>query len=456
MKNIMRIKSQTSCLCIIGFLALLVVFVFALPSSAVMLAGEQGIKIMVNGKQVDSDVAPFMQDNRVMVPIRFVGEALSANVNWDNERGEATVAFGNAFISIFPRKQEVFVNGETIELDVHAVLLEGRVFVPLRFIAENLGSEVDWNQESQTVIINSRPPIPLTQRMSLLEDRLYISMPQGTEDEISYVGAIMGALPSAEAETYLLWEDGELAIQILAQEQFRSSAGDLLGDAEFIFTEGFQYFTTELLDLADGIKGVLLVPREYDYHLSFARVCELVLQPPDDTLIYLSIRVSEKLFYDPRCNQLIDRLIASVRLGDRQLKLSARQQRLDWDIAVDIAEGYAFIPEVGPEFADFYMPKVIPFDEGTSYLAVYCGWDYPFPGKSITLLGQEPSWFRIGGLDGRDIILDTLVHTGEEYDGMLIYICIWAAGETELQVLLKMAESLTFAADGVKILGETK
>ena len=468
MKNVMCIKNQGSRLCRIILLSLLIVFVFSLSSTAVMLAEEPGIKITVNGSPVDSDVAPFMQDNRVMVPIRFVGEALGAAVNWNQEAGEATVSLGSTLINIFPLDHTVLVNGKTVELDVHAVLLEGRVFVPLRFIAENLGSSVDWNQESQTVIVNSLAPVtPVTppptnnaimptQKMSLLEGRLSISMPQGAVQEILYGDGIMSASPAAEEKTLLFWGDGELELYVQAQELFCYSTGDILKDLGLLYgSDAANYtsstFTSFSSDSPDSVRGAVMQPQKYTVSDGLFFLGDIWVIMPDNMLVVIRVYASDDLFADSRSKQLMNMLCVTINYGERQADLSARRVQLEYDrMTIDVAEGYSYVARLGTDFSVYYIEEVVTVGEEYSYMGIYCGWHSSFPGIKTTdktivapLLGEDTLWLWQESPDGY-ILLEALVDADEEYEDMQMNVFINALNEEDLQALLEMAKSITF------------
>lgn len=115
------------------------------------------IKLLIEGKEVQADVPPVMVDNRVMVPIRVIAESLGADVNWNEEKN--AVLINSMPGQTGPRESTIklVVNGLVIKPDVAPVLLNGRTMVPVRWVSEALGLNVQWDQNSYTVIVNSRP-----------------------------------------------------------------------------------------------------------------------------------------------------------------------------------------------------------------------------------------------------------------------------------------------------------
>ena len=129
---------------LVVFLALLLLPV--LPVQALAL-DEPQIRIFVNGSEIAPDVPPFIEDGRTMVPIRFIAEALGAYVNWvDSEMTDYIQLDVNKTLSI-PVDQPL-PNGLGT-----AALVNDRLFVPIRYVAEQMGATVDWNASTQTVTI---------------------------------------------------------------------------------------------------------------------------------------------------------------------------------------------------------------------------------------------------------------------------------------------------------------
>lgn len=112
------------------------------------------ISIKLNGSYVSSDVSPYIQNGRTMVPLRVISESLGAEVLWDGATETVTVNKDGKNIVLKINSDKAVVNGENVTLDSPAVIEQSRTFVPIRFISENLGWNVDWEQDSHTVTIN--------------------------------------------------------------------------------------------------------------------------------------------------------------------------------------------------------------------------------------------------------------------------------------------------------------
>ncbi|SDD98477.1 N-acetylmuramoyl-L-alanine amidase [Peptococcus niger] len=138
---------------LMGFLVLTVLLAGGLISLPAQAAPAPSI--VVNGTRVDSDVPPIIQNSRTLVPIRFISNALGAEVKWVQAEQTAYVMLGNNTLA-FPYNQPVYyINGLAKPIDVNIQLVNNRIMIPLRAAGESLGQEVGWDNASRTVIINT-------------------------------------------------------------------------------------------------------------------------------------------------------------------------------------------------------------------------------------------------------------------------------------------------------------
>lgn len=116
------------------------------------------IKIVFNGTRFFMDPEPYIKNDRTMVPMRRIFEMLGQEVIWDKEERSVTTTQGSRSAKLFIGQTTAYRNGEAIELDVAPEILadKGRTMVPLRFVAEAAGCEVNWDGITRTVIINNK------------------------------------------------------------------------------------------------------------------------------------------------------------------------------------------------------------------------------------------------------------------------------------------------------------
>ncbi|HBV99492.1 MAG TPA: hypothetical protein DEF36_20935 [Desulfotomaculum sp.] len=110
------------------------------------------VKVYVNGQTPIFDVAPRIVEGRTLVPVRFIAEALNANVTYDQDTETVNIQ-GQANIRMKIKSRIALVNGQEVELDVPAEIENGRTMVPLRFISEGFKCKVDFYGQSNLVSI---------------------------------------------------------------------------------------------------------------------------------------------------------------------------------------------------------------------------------------------------------------------------------------------------------------
>lgn len=124
--------------------------VSALPLA---FAEEDTISVMVDNEEVAFDQAPQIIDGRTLVPIRAVFEKAGAEVEWDQAGLTATIEYNGNTVSISPDKDIMFRNGKAVALDVPAQMINDRILIPVRAISDALDFGVTWNGYLSTVLI---------------------------------------------------------------------------------------------------------------------------------------------------------------------------------------------------------------------------------------------------------------------------------------------------------------
>ncbi len=107
----------------------------------------------VNDAPRGLDAAPVIRNSRTMLPVRFVAESLGATVGWDGTTSTVTVKTETTSIEIVIGKATAKVNGAEVKLDSPAFIEKSRTYLPVRFVAENLGAEVAWDGATSTATL---------------------------------------------------------------------------------------------------------------------------------------------------------------------------------------------------------------------------------------------------------------------------------------------------------------
>lgn len=115
--------------------------------------GAEEVKVYVNGQKIDFDVPPMITDGTTMLPIRSALEPLGAEFTWDEKTRTVTISAGGRNVVLTADSNAAYVDGAPKFMSKPAAVINGRTFIPIRFVAETLGYDVQWNGETRTVII---------------------------------------------------------------------------------------------------------------------------------------------------------------------------------------------------------------------------------------------------------------------------------------------------------------
>ena len=113
------------------------------------------IRVLLDGKPLSFDTAPINDGGRILVPMRHIFEALGATVDWDPTSKTATAIRNDRTVRLQIGAREAFINDQAYKLDVPGKIVGGRTLVPLRFVGEAFGADVQWNGGTQSVTITS-------------------------------------------------------------------------------------------------------------------------------------------------------------------------------------------------------------------------------------------------------------------------------------------------------------
>ncbi|RQD66798.1 MAG: copper amine oxidase N-terminal domain-containing protein [Tindallia sp. MSAO_Bac2] len=108
---------------------------------------------LVDGEEVEMDVAPFIQNDRLMVPVAHVAIGLGYtrdDIHWDGDARTVTLTTADKELMMTIGSRELLVDGETVEMDAEAEIRGDRSFVPISRFAEALGIPYSWDGETRT------------------------------------------------------------------------------------------------------------------------------------------------------------------------------------------------------------------------------------------------------------------------------------------------------------------
>lgn len=113
----------------------------------------------VNGEEklIDESgaVVPLIINNRTHLPLRKVAEEFGAEVNWiGGDNGEINLKYGENEITLWIDTDYAIANSETKYIDSTPIIIGGRTYLPIRFIADEFGWELDWDGNEKTVTLS--------------------------------------------------------------------------------------------------------------------------------------------------------------------------------------------------------------------------------------------------------------------------------------------------------------
>ncbi|MEW6447518.1 MAG: serine hydrolase [Bacillota bacterium] len=118
------------------------------------------IRILLNEKELNTEVPPLLEKGRILVPLRNIAEPLGAEVSWDGASKTAAINRAGKYVTVQIGSEAAVVNGRETMLSVPASLFCGRTMVPLRFVSEAFGARVEWDGENRLVSIWLADEVP--------------------------------------------------------------------------------------------------------------------------------------------------------------------------------------------------------------------------------------------------------------------------------------------------------
>lgn len=137
--------------------AIMIAGIFTVTSNAEMFpwGEEPDVSLKVNGKTLEMDVPPKIIESRTMIPARALFEEIGGDVSWDAANYVVTINYSGQTIKLIIDSDTALVDGVSRTMDVPPQIVDDRTLIPLRFVSEALGFEVDWENSTRTAIVNT-------------------------------------------------------------------------------------------------------------------------------------------------------------------------------------------------------------------------------------------------------------------------------------------------------------
>ena len=305
----------------------------AVMSTSTSLA-EENITVMLNGQAMDFDVAPIIQNDRVLVPMRAIFEELHCSVDYTDIDGKQIITAKlneNNSIGLVIGSDEMQIHNQKIKLDTAPIIVNDRTLVPLRAVSEAFDYDVNWDEDTKTVTISKE--IPKTE-YDILYGRLKVKIKSDSKVYDGFWGD----------DTWL--ELSNEGIDFVAKELGYITVGDLKKDAE-----NLEYETVGDTVTQNGIEYIVL-KSEKDNRV------EYLVKSSDDYLILLYAKAkADKDLWKTNVQEIIDTLSA----GDKKLDTSANSVHSDY-LTIARPNGY-FVRLDGDDRYGWLIKKVTKTDE---------------------------------------------------------------------------------------------
>lgn len=443
-------------------------------SNNTAFADSTSIKVFVDSTQLEFDAQPFISSGRVLVPFRAIIEALGSRVEWDGTTRTVTASKGDKIIIIQIGSKIASVDGNNIAIDVPATIIEGRSFVPLRFISESLGAEVKWDGSTKTVNIKSIQSNQNTttansifirkmsdKRFSLIDNRLFISMPEGSKDE-AILNGIMEAASSNHEETRIILEESDQKLVVYAKEMFLYSSENIEDDAKELFGISSMQdqinYTFSIIKPGTDFSVLKVIPEKFDLNSSAVLVRGALVRNSDNTLIFVGVYATPETFTSKDdCIRLSEDILNTIEEGVRKINTSAHKEKIEEFIDISLEKDYVFIQQTGIDFTVYTVIKIVSVYDIQPSMGIYVG-AHPAPihqRKRIPkdalktsdgiIMGTNVEWLHYNP-DSDTVNSSSFTETLLSTNGpMMMHIFIYPTNESDLNEMKRIAESLEIA-----------
>lgn len=252
---------------LIFLLSILLVLSIFIPVSA----NHPPITLKYDGKVVKCDVPPVIREDRTLIPARALFEELGADITWNSSKKTVTVEYNDDVILLTIGSKNATLNKLKVAMDVPAMIVEDRTMIPVRFVAENLGFDVEW--DAKKYIVNVKPKIEHDYKLS----KVYVqSYEEETVIRLNDIGsAKLSKLTLTDPKRLIFDFDST----VLATE-----TNKIICDDEFLTSVRLGQFsdttTRVVLDIKDNVNYKITEKVDKDDYLIYLR--SHTFKPIDD------------------------------------------------------------------------------------------------------------------------------------------------------------------------------
>jgi V8-like Glu-specific endopeptidase len=244
--NLLRVVIVAMILCTIAFPA------FARADSKTIVVklwiGNPSMDVNGTRKPIDAQgTKPIILESRTLVPIRAIIEAFGGEIGWDDATKKVTINFNSNTLELWIGKSFAFLNGYSVQIDstnskVVPMIINGRTMIPLRFVAESFGIEVQYDDKTKmiTLTYSNKKQLSITDIAKFVDRVVYIEV-NGYEDSSSF---------TASGSGFLISSDGKILTNYHVIDHALSGTVTLNDKTKFDIVSVLGYSKTDDKDLA--------------------------------------------------------------------------------------------------------------------------------------------------------------------------------------------------------------
>ncbi len=226
---------------------------------------ENDISVNLDGQTLSFDVPPQIINDRTMVPLRKIFEALGASVDWDQATKTVTATKGDTTIKLTIGSNIIYINDSIVTLDTPACVIDDRTLVPVRAISEAYDCYISWDSEQQTVLIYSENTDLYRINELILE---YL----GSEDEFveTYIDILTDSVNALKEghEYYGVTSAEGRIINLKNDERFLPAKNNLLQICDKVFQYDTSELSSELAEIMNHVRKSAESIKDYSEELS--------------------------------------------------------------------------------------------------------------------------------------------------------------------------------------------
>lgn len=222
-------------------ITIVILLIFLLSTPILSFAETSNISVYIDNKHVSFRTNPYMENDRVMVPMRKIFEELGATVTWDNDTQSVTAVKDKTTAILAIGLNIMYINSEPTALDNPPALVYDTTYVPLRAVSEALGCVVEWENDKNKVIITSELPDDL----STVFYQAYNTVPD--------FGACLGIEPISVLENGTIYNYPKSGLETGVQEKYRLVM--LSNGFNVLEKDNYYIYTNDSLTVLTGYMG---------------------------------------------------------------------------------------------------------------------------------------------------------------------------------------------------------